>query len=681
MTGLAWWYPVVAWGVALAAIARSIARVRPGAIPRWLPPAVGCLALVPIAGIPVGRWLHGLGQTFSIPFLILLLDVVVAPFRGPSDRASAWLDPPARQAAIWWGTAAALLLYPAALGAGPIDPYALGWNDPGIAALAAVVGAALAFVGNSFGIVLLAAGAAWHLGLLESDNAWDYLVDPVYGVMAVMNLAWQRCLAPLRQRSATLAACTGPVVVACLLGSGLAAAEPVARAVLDEQWDAAARDLVRRAERDGHVELATLVREWKLPDAPGRQRILAIPERLVRPEFIDSPDEEAIWNDFLAARRARAAGLFAHAVEAARAHAKVPTRAERARGQAAPPLAQATSSAVALLFETLRDDPDHERARKAGGWARRDDRWLWPETARRLDAGEVRDAERGWIPKSVAGRPAAVRPGRPTTWASDHWKITSTATPAAAATLAAELETAHDVWRQAFGGFVLEPAEQEKAFEGRSRPGSHGPFAATLFADRAAYVAELEKLEPTIARTLGLYWMPTRTAYFFPPGDGADEPGPSTIHHEAAHQLFAEMRKTSPLAGERCGFWALEAAACYIESLEPAPYGWTLGGRDAGRTPAARERLIDDGFYVPLEELCGLGRAELQADDRLPAIYSQISGLADFFMNGEQGKYREAFVEYLVRIYTGTVSPDTLARLCGTNYADLDDAYRRHMAR
>ncbi|MFM8495325.1 MAG: hypothetical protein ACKOEM_07340, partial [Planctomycetia bacterium] len=149
----------------------------------------------------------------------------------------------------------------------------------------------------------------------------------------------------------------------------------------------------------------------------------------------------------------------------------------------------------------------------------------------------------------------------------------------------------------------------------------------------------------------------------------------------ATHQLFAEMRKTSPLAGERCGFWALEAAACYMESLTPTAYGWTLGGRDAGRTPAARERLIDEDFYVPLEELCGLGRTELQADDRLPAIYSQIAGLADFFMNGERATYREAFVEYLVRVYTGTVSPDTLARLCGVNYADLDDAYRRHMAR
>ena len=141
------------------------------------------------------------------------------------------------------------------------------------------------------------------------------------------------------------------------------------------------------------------------------------------------------------------------------------------------------------------------------------------------------------------------------------------------------------------------------------------------------------------------------------------------------------MRPTSPLAGERCGFWAIEAAACYLESLEPAPFGWTLGGIDAGRVPAARERLLIDGLYVPLEELTSLGRRAFQADERLPAIYSQIAGLADFFMNGQRGLYREAFVEYLVRIYTGTVDPDTLARLCKRSYAELDAEYRRHLSR
>lgn len=677
MIGLVWWYPVIAWGVAIAALARCAARAMPRPIPPWVPVALGCVTLVPVAGMPIGRWLHGLGQTFSIPLLAVLLDVVAAPF-----LARPWLNAAARRAAAWWGAGASVLLYPAALGLGRFDPYALGWSEPGVAAAVAVTGAALIFMRNRFGLVLVAAGVAWQLGLLESDNAWDYLIDPVYGVTALGNLLVAACLRGARRAGPVAAA---RVTAALALVAGVASRELMAddtipREKLDAAWEAAAADLARRADRGSHAELAAFIRGWRLPEAPGRQRVLAIPEALVTPGFIDTPDEEVIWADFVAARRGRAAGLFALALEAARAHAKQPTRAERGQGTAKQPLAQRSTTAIALLSEALRDDPDHERARKAGGWMKRDGRWLWPETAKRLDAGDVADPVRGWITKSQAARPPEPRPGRPVAWLSDHWKISSQAGPEAAAALARELELTHTVWRQAFGGFMLEPADLERAFEGRSRPTSHGPFAATLFADRAAYVAELEKLEPTIARTLGLYWTPTRTTYFFPIGAGDDDPGVSTIHHEAVHQLFAEMRKTSPLVGERAGFWAVEAVACYIESLTPTEYGWTLGGRDAGRTPAARERLADDGFYVPLEELCGLGRSELQADDRLPAIYSQISGLADFFMNGEDSRHREAFVEYLVRVYTGSVSPDTLARLCGTSYADLDDAYRRHMA-
>jgi hypothetical protein len=335
---------------------------------------------------------------------------------------------------------------------------------------------------------------------------------------------------------------------------------------------------------------------------------------------------------------------------------------------------------------------------------------VWPEAARRLDKGEEYSPEFGWLPqgrqKRYAGgeryahgrwtkadaaaddRHQARRPtNTPPTpsdidrqgwkFASDHWQITTTADEKAAAALATQLELAHDAWLQVFGGFQCEPAEWEQRLEGRGRPKALDAFVAKLAADRQDYVAALEPLEPMIARTLGIYWTPTRTAWFFE-GEGQE---PTTVHHEATHQLFAEKRRTSPLAGERCGFWAVEAAACYMESLEPTPWGWTVGGRETGRAPAARERLIDDGFHVPLVELTALGRRGFQSDDRLPQIYSEISGLADFFMNGQRGRYREAFVEYLVRIYTGTVDADTLARLCRKSYAELDDEYRHHMAR
>ena len=481
---------------------------------------------------------------------------------------------------------------------------------------------------------------------------------------------------------------------------------------LDAEWSSTAVDLVRRAVAGGHGELATLIRGWQLPDEGQRQFILAIPAvppQAAPPDWLDTAAEQSIWDDFLAARRTRAAGTFALAVAAAQPQTTQPRRAE-ADAAERPRIGHGTAEAIRLLYRALRDDPDSERAREAGGWVRRDGQWVWPEAARRLAKGEEYSPEFGWLPQgrqqryavgeryahgrwtkadATAGEPPSAR--RPTTalpkpddidtqgwkFASDHWQITTTAEEKAAARLATQLEEAHAVWLQLFGGVQFEPAEWEQRLEGRGRPKALDPFAAKLTANRQAYVAALEPVEPMIARTLGIYWTPTRTAWFFQ-GDGQE---PTTVHHEATHQLFAEKRRTSPLAGERCGFWAIEAAACYVESLKPTPWGWTVGGRDAGRAPAAQERLLDDGFHVPLAEITAMGRRDFQADERLPQIYSEISGLADFFMNGRRAEYREAFVEYLTRIYTGTVDADTLSRLCRKSYAELDDEYRHHMAR
>lgn len=478
---------------------------------------------------------------------------------------------------------------------------------------------------------------------------------------------------------------------------------------LDASWASTTADLVRRAEAGGHGELASLIRGWQLPDAADRQLLVAISATApaaTPPDWLDTPAEHLIWEDFLAARRARAAGMFSLAVAAIRQQPGGPRRDESATP---PSLKHGAAEAIRLLYRTLRDDPDHARAREAGGWVKRHERWVWPEAARRLDKGEEYSPQFGWLPHGRQARYAAgeryehgrwtkrdetsgtrVSPRRPISpsapididkqgwkFTSDHWQITTTADERAAASLAAQLEEAHAVWLQVFGGFRYEPTEWEQRLEGRGRPKAAEPFAAKLAADRQEYIAALEPLEPMAARTLGIYWTPTHTAWFFK--DAGQQP--TTVHHEATHQLFAEMRRTSPLAGERCGFWAIEAAACYLESLQLAPWGWTVGGRDAGRAPAAQERLLDDGFYVPLAELTAMGRQGFQADERLPQIYSEIAGLADFFMNGRRGAYREAFVEYLVRIYTGTVDADTLSRLCRKSYAELDEEYRHHMAR
>ena len=471
-------------------------------------------------------------------------------------------------------------------------------------------------------------------------------------------------------------------------------------AQLDQEYAAAEKDLVRRCEIDGHAELAAIIDAWKLPASEGRQLAVAIPPLIEAPACIDTEAERTIWNDFVAARRARAAGLYEHALFAAGGHDRRPTRAELARPDSeAPPLAQGSCEAIRLVFLALRDDPDLERARAAAGWVRRGDRWEWPEAARRLDRGEAYDPTFGWMAKgtlarhregerSLRGRwiQAAdddatlreVKHGRQ--FDADHWEIVSTAPPAATGELARSLEATRLVWLQVFGAFAAEPADLEKRLAGRGRVTPQTPHSAILCGSREQYIDELHTLEPRIAITDGLYWQPTASLWFF--ADPAAPPD-ATVRHEGFHQLFAESRpdflrlKAEP--GRRSGFWAVEAAAIYAESIATTDFGWTIGGRDAGRGPAARKLLAEGRNPLPLAELAALGREAFQAHDRIADLYDQCGGLADFFMNARGGRYREAFVEYLSRVYSGTVDPDTLPRLCRRSFAELDAEYRESM--
>lgn len=471
---------------------------------------------------------------------------------------------------------------------------------------------------------------------------------------------------------------------------------------LDEEFAAAADAIARRADAAGAPELAALVRGWTLPALDDRQVVFAIPPCLETPKAVDGAEAGRLWEEFLAARRTRAAGTFAHALAAAAAHDAAAPRPPTPDPDA-PPVASRSCTVVELVHRTLRDDPDHARARAAAGYVRRGDRWMRPEAARRLDRGEEYDLAFGWQPK---GRLARLRAGERLDrgrwitaaeddarnlaladgrrFTSDHWEILSAAPLADTAALAIGLEETAVVWRQVFGAVLTPPAERERIVAGRRPAAAREPFAAVLCADRRQYVAELERVEPSIARTVAVYWRPTQTAWFCAASERAAEARAgvplATVHHEAAHQLFAETSDTSPLAGERSGFWAIEAAACHLESITRTEFGWTVGG-DAGRVPAARKLLVEEDFHVPLEELCGMGRAAMQADERLPRIYDELAGLADFLMNGRGGRHREAFVRYLARVYAGTADPDTLARLCGASYAELDDDYQRFMSR
>ncbi|MED5239400.1 MAG: hypothetical protein VX379_07475 [Pseudomonadota bacterium] len=73
----------------------------------------------------------------------------------------------------------ALWFYPTSMGSTYLDPYALGYGNFTLSTILLLVGL-LAWVLRAYAscLILVAAQVAFHLDLLDSDNLWDYLLDP-----------------------------------------------------------------------------------------------------------------------------------------------------------------------------------------------------------------------------------------------------------------------------------------------------------------------------------------------------------------------------------------------------------------------------------------------------------------------------------------------------------------------
>jgi hypothetical protein len=189
---------VTAWAFSLVfpflltlVLLQGIATVG-GRSPRGLVPALGLtlvaagLVLIPVTGLPIGRWLVSLHANASIPLTAILLSRVVRVFLGVrlvDDKAllTCWI----------FSLAAGAFLYPMALGLGRWDPYGAGWGFSWLFVLLLGVTLVLLAMKNRFAVVLMGVMAAYNLGLLESTNLWDYLVDPVLVIVSLIGLGWR----------------------------------------------------------------------------------------------------------------------------------------------------------------------------------------------------------------------------------------------------------------------------------------------------------------------------------------------------------------------------------------------------------------------------------------------------------------------------------------------------------
>jgi hypothetical protein len=152
--------------------------------------AVFVLFIIPIGGWSIAAWLRVLEPNPSIVLTLLLLIALTSRLAG-----QAWFRRQDWNAAWIFGTVMTLVLYPMGLGLTRIDPYTWGWGQD----LTLVVTAAATLLllrGNRFGVILLFPFAGWVLGIQESTNFWNTLVDPFYGAVSLIltaTLLIRRC--------------------------------------------------------------------------------------------------------------------------------------------------------------------------------------------------------------------------------------------------------------------------------------------------------------------------------------------------------------------------------------------------------------------------------------------------------------------------------------------------------
>lgn len=448
-------------------------------------------------------------------------------------------------------------------------------------------------------------------------------------------------------------------------------------------------DALRASDAEFRDELAALAEQCRAVGELDAAKKLAAwhVERSHSRFVVFDIDDAAQWADaatdswqakFVALRTVRAARLFDIAHKAA----KLKRRSE----------------AYALLWETLREDPQHAEARRMLGFERVDDRWALPFAAKQLRTGRVWHKQFGWIAAEDVARYEQGERKSGDRWVSaeqdarrhreirngwrvetEHFVVTTNHSLEEGVRLATELERLHRAWRLVFVDYWMADGEFEKLFAPADKPEKSAfvppperknRHRVTCYRDREEYVRALQTAQPRVAMSLGVYLDNGRCAYFF----AGDEQHPATVLHEATHQLFKESKATTKQPGTRHGMWLIEAAACYMESLRPYDGYDTVGERDAGRFPAAVEKITEQ-FYVPLAELAAMSSDDLQRHRDVAKVYSQAAGAMTFLLHADEGRYRLPAIITLDALYQGRAVPGTLAAACDRTYEALDAAY------
>ncbi len=364
-----------------------------------------------------------------------------------------------------------------------------------------------------------------------------------------------------------------------------------------------------------------------------------------------------------------------------------------------------SSFAYRLVREVLFQDPDHALARALMGYRRVGSEWTTPFAAAQKKSGLIWHKDFGWLPSEhvarysagerfykgkwmTAEREESLRSDFRNGWdvETEHFKVQTNHSQQKGAHLAASVEVFHHYFMREFAAFFQTPKQLDKLFKDGTGARSGDRYDIDHFRLQSEFINRLAKQCPSAGQINGLYLPQERKAFFYHDPKLPDAASLETLYHEVTHQLLSEC-STKPIpVGHSRDFWVIEGIACYFESFQVAEDGSiTVGDINHPRIQAARDQVMVNMDYEPLARYTAAGMLVFQRGE-LPVLqrrYAQATGLTHFFLNYQDGLYRDGFIEHLAQIY----SPDervrakakSLEQILLVSNSTLDEQYKNYI--
>ncbi|WP_437223278.1 hypothetical protein SH661x_003148 [Planctomicrobium sp. SH661] len=364
------------------------------------------------------------------------------------------------------------------------------------------------------------------------------------------------------------------------------------------------------------------------------------------------------------------------------------------------------SLAFQLIREVAFHNPDNRNARGMLGYVQ--DQGKWTTSFRKLMASKkmVDHPRFGWIEEKLVSRyengerlldtqwmsaekEAAIRSDFKYAWevGSEHFLVRTNHSLEKGVEISRALESFHDFFLREYTAFFNSPQQMQRLLD-RGSSTQWNPkerYHVNYYRNKDEFVAALKARQPQIEKANGLYMPHDRIAYFYfdeQPDDTDEQRADKreTMYHEVTHQLLGESRQRTVDVGERANFWVIEGFPCYLESYRESSHEPHVGNPRHIRIYWARRRALEENIYWPMRQFTRLGKADFPLE---PDAYNQAAGMAHFFLNYEDGMYRDGFIQYLSNVYDPVDrlrnSTTSLEQILGVKYEILDEQYRDYL--